>query len=320
MNPRITAVIWGLFVICAQIALPLALRDRLPDPLATRWELGGLASRSMSLTTYIVVMFLVWAVLWLVALAAAERATARRQSRTVWWGGLFGLGALALGVNVTTVLANLDAPDWAAARLPGWQVLAVIAAGTGLAVLAGYLRRGAPDADFARRIPPLLRLGAGRRTVWVGHVANRWLALLPFAALAAALVLGLLYVTGLVSGVTATSVLPGLVLVLAAGVLTSSVSVQVGDGRMAVQFGPLGWPARRIPLSQIESAWSETRHPAEVGGWGIRGLPGSSTIMLRGGECLVIRYRSGGRLAISIDDAERGASLINALIAERVEQ
>lgn len=74
------------------------------------------------------------------------------------------------------------------------------------------------------------------------------------------------------------------------------------------------------PLSQIESAWSETRHPAEVGGWGIRGLPGSSTIMLRGGECLVIRYRSGGRLAISIDDAERGASLINALIAERVEQ
>ncbi|WP_431909617.1 hypothetical protein [Nonomuraea jabiensis] len=320
MNPRITAVIWGLFVLAAQIALPLAMRDRLPDPLATRWGLGGAAIRSMSLTTYIVVMFLTWAVLWLVALAAAERATARRQSRTVWWGGLFGMGALALGVNVTTVLANLDAPDWAAARLPAWQVLAVIVGGTGLAVLAGYLRRGAPDEDFTRRIPPLLRLGAGRRTVWVGHVANRWLALLPVAALAAALVLGLLYVTGLVSGVTATSVLPGLVLVLAAGVLTSSVSVQVGDGRVVIQFGPLGWPARRIPLTQIESAWSETRHPAEVGGWGIRGLPGSSTIMLRGGECLVIRYRSGGRLAISIDDAERGASLINALIAERVEQ
>ncbi|MBB5779531.1 DUF1648 domain-containing protein [Nonomuraea jabiensis] len=320
MNPRITAVIWGLFVLAAQIALPLAMRDRLPDPLAIRWELGGPAIRSMSLTTYIVVMFLTWAVLWLVALAAAERATARRQSRTVWWGGLFGMGALALGVNVTTVLANLDAPDWAATRLPGWQVLGVIVGGTGLAVLAGYLRRGAPDADFARRTPPLLRLGAGRRTVWVGHVANRWLALLPVAALAAALILGLLYVTGLMSGVTATSVLPGLVLVLAAGVLTSSVSVQVGDGRVAIQFGPLGWPARRIPLSRIESAWSETRHPAEVGGWGIRGLPGSSTIMLRGGECLVLRYRSGGRLAISIDDAERGASLINALIAERVEQ
>ncbi|MFF4614349.1 hypothetical protein [Nonomuraea jabiensis] len=319
MNPRITAVIWGLLVIAAQLALPLALRDRLPDPLATRWGLGGLPSRSTSLTTYIVVAFLLWAVLWLVALAASERATARRPSRTVWWGGLFGLGALALGANVTTVLANLDAPDWTAARLPGWQVLAVIAAGFGVAVLAGYLRRGAPDGDLPHRSPPVLRLRAGQRSVWVGHAVNRWLALLPAAALAAVLVLGLLYATGLVAGGTATSVLPGLVLVLAAGVLTSSVSVQVGDSRVVVQFGPLGWPARRIPLSRIESAWSETRHPAEVGGWGIRGLPGSSTIMLRGGECLVIRDRSGGRLAISIDDAERGASLINALIAERVE-
>ncbi|MEU7854572.1 hypothetical protein [Nonomuraea sp. NPDC049141] len=65
------------------------------------------------------------------------------------------------------------------------------------------------------------------------------------------------------------------------------------------------------------AAWSEVRYPSQVGGWGIRGLPGSATIMLRGGECLIIRYRSGGQLAVSVDDAERGAALINALIAER---
>ncbi|MFI7124056.1 hypothetical protein ACIBQ1_00090 [Nonomuraea sp. NPDC050153] len=321
MNPRVTTAMWGLFVIAAQLALPLALRDRLPDPLATRWNLGGQAYRSMPLTAYIVVTVLIWAVLWLVALAASERATARRPSRTVWWGGLSGLGVLALGVNVTTVLANLDAPGWTAARLPVWQVLAVVAAGIGVALLTGYLRRGDPDRqDPAGPVPPRLRLRAGRRTVWVGHAANRWLALLPAVALAAVLVLGPLYLTGLVTGAWAMSALPGLVIVLVVGVLTSSVSVQVGDGRVAVHLGPLGWPARRIPLARIESAWSETRHPAEVGGWGIRGLPGSSTIMLRGGECLVLRYRSGGRLAISIDDAERGASLINALIAERVEK
>ncbi|MET7337788.1 hypothetical protein [Nonomuraea sp. NPDC005650] len=321
MNPRVTTAMWGLFVIAAQIALPLALRERLPDPLATRWNLAGQAYRSMSLTAYIVVTVLVWGVLWLVALAASERATALRQSRTVWWGGLSGLGVLALGVNVTTVLANLDAPGWTAARLPAWQVFAVIAAGTGVALLMGYLRRGDPDPQGPEGpVPPRLRLRAGQRTVWVGHAANRWLALLPIVALAAVLVLGPLYFTGLVTGAWATSALPGLLVVLAAGTLTSSVSVQIGDGRVVVQFGPLGWPARRIPLSRIESAWSETRHPANVGGWGIRGLPGGSTIMLRGGECLVLRYRSGGQLAISIDDAERGASLINALIAERVEQ
>ncbi|MFI7634865.1 hypothetical protein [Nonomuraea sp. NPDC049400] len=51
--------------------------------------------------------------------------------------------------------------------------------------------------------------------------------------------------------------------------------------------------------------------------WAFRGLPDSATIMLRGGECPVIGHRSGGRLTIT---AERGASLINALIAEPVDQ
>jgi hypothetical protein len=53
----------------------------------------------------------------------------------------------------------------------------------------------------------------------------------------------------------------------------------------------------------VLSAWSEVRYPSQTGGWGFRGFPGTAAIMLRGGECLVIRYRSGGRLAISIDDA-----------------
>ena len=38
---------------------------------------------------------------------------------------------------------------------------------------------------------------------------------------------------------------------------------------------------------------------------------------MRRGECLVIKYRPGGELTISVDDAERGAALLNALIAER---
>jgi hypothetical protein len=42
--------------------------------------------------------------------------------------------------------------------------------------------------------------------------------------------------------------------------------------------------------------------------------------MLRGGECLVVRFASGGELGISIDDAQRGAALLNALIAQRADQ
>ncbi|MGN9839630.1 hypothetical protein ACTMTI_16050 [Nonomuraea sp. H19] len=97
------------------------------------------------------------------------------------------------------------------------------------------------------------------------------------------------------------------------------VIVRAGDDRVVVRFGRPGRPGRGIPLSEIASAWPETRHPSQIGGRGFRGLPGTATIMLRGGDCLVIGYRSGGRLAISIDAAAHGASLINALIAERVE-
>ncbi|MEV0229152.1 hypothetical protein [Nonomuraea sp. NPDC050786] len=320
MNPRVTAVAWGLAVTAAQVALPLSLRSRLPDPLATHWGMGGRADRSTSFPAYVAMEVLFWVVPWLVTLAVCERARTRRLGRMTWWGTLFGMGVFALGMNVTTVLANLDVPGWAEARLPVWQVFTVTAALIGAAALTGYLGRGEPDEPGpAGQVPPLLRLRAGQRTVWVGHVANRWLNLLTIAALAAAGVLSLLWLAGPVPGVQAASAVPGLVLVAAVGALTTSLSVQVGDDRIAVRFGPLGWPVWRIPLSRIQSAWSETLRPSQVGGWGFRGLPGSATIMLRGGECLVVGYRSGGRLAISVDDAERGASLINALIAERVQ-
>ncbi|TMR89799.1 DUF1648 domain-containing protein [Nonomuraea basaltis] len=320
MNPRITAAVWGLAGIAVQVLLPLAARDRLPGPLATHWGPDGRPDGTMAFGPYLAMEVLVWAVPWLVCLAVRGRAPARRQGRMIWWGALFGLGVFALGMNVTTLLANLDAPGWTETRLPGWQALIVVGAALAVTLLAGHLGRGAPDElPPAGREPARLRLRPGQRTVWVGHVANPYLALIPLIAVAAMAGAGALYLVGVLAGGTVVRILPGLVIVLLAGVLTSSVSVRAGDDWVVIGFGPLGWPMRTIALSKIQSAWSETRHPSQVGGWGIRGLPGGATIMLRGGDCLVLGYRSGGRLAISIDDAARGASLINALIPERAE-
>ncbi|WP_188192939.1 DUF1648 domain-containing protein [Nonomuraea sp. SYSU D8015] len=322
MNPRLAAISWGLLVTAVQVLLPMAVRDRLPDPLATHWGPGGVADGHMSFLAYLAMAVTVWGVPWLAVLGAAVRGRvpARRQGRMFCWGLLAGMGVFAAGMNATTVLANLDAPHWSAARLPGWGVPAVIGAMLAAAVLAGRFGRGAPDpAAPPGRTPPRLRLRAGQRAVWVGHVANPWLGLTAAVAGAAIALLAVLHLAGVVPGGLAASVLPGPVLILVLGLLTSSLSVHVSDDRVVIRFGPLGRPARRIPISKIRSAWSEERSPSGVGGWGVRGLPGSATIMLRGGECLVLGYRGGGQLAISIDDATRGASLINALIAERVE-
>ncbi|GAA1693328.1 DUF1648 domain-containing protein [Nonomuraea maheshkhaliensis] len=323
MRPRAVALVWGAAVTAVLILAPLALRDRLPDPLATHWgSSGSVPDGSTSFTAHVVTTSALWVVPWLLLVVFAGRAGARRGTRVTWWGLLFGLGALLLGAAASTLSVNLDAPGWRAAELPGWHVplviLGLIVAGTA----AGYLGRGPRDEPSpGEQAPPRLRLGPGQRAVWVSRIVNPWLAALTLCALAVIVVTTALTVSGVsgVSGVAGVgAALPAFVIVLVVGLATMALTVKVIDEKVVIGFGPFGRPARTIPLAKVESAWAEELRPSEVGGWGFRGLPGNAAIMLRGGECLVLRYRSGGRLAISIDDAERGASLINTLIAERV--
>ncbi|TDD05948.1 DUF1648 domain-containing protein [Nonomuraea diastatica] len=321
MNPRAIAAAWGLPVTAAFVLVPLAVRDRLPEPMATHWGPDGRADGSMSFTGFVAMGLLLWCVPWAVLLAGSGWAHARRAGRMYWWGTLGFMSVFAPGISLSTLDANLDVPVWTAAQLSAWHVVASLAGSAAVAVAAGYLGRGEPDEPpSADARPPRLRLREGERTVWVSRVSNPWPAAVAAASGAGVCVLIVLRFIGSGAGAVLGVTLPVLVLGLVLGLLSASVAVRVSGDGVAIRFGPFGWPVRRIRLPKIDVALSETRHPSQVGGWGFRGLPGSATIMLRGGECLIIRYRSGGQLAISIDDAARGASLINALIAERVEQ
>ncbi|MFI6786458.1 hypothetical protein ACIBG4_03925 [Nonomuraea sp. NPDC050383] len=318
MTPRTSATLCGLLVSAVLAVVPLAVRDRLPDPVATHWSGGSAPDGAMPLAASTMMIVALWSVLWVTLVVLAPMAQERRNGRAGWWGALAGGAVLFLGLGGVSLLANLDAASWTEARLSGWRVAAVLGVSLAVGVLAGYLRRGETDPPSAgESAPPSLRLQAGRRAVWVGRAGNRWLAAVTVVAAVALCVVAVLVLLGLAGGVAARALLPGLGITLAVGLFTSSLAARVTEDGLAVGLGPLRWPVRRIRLDAIERAWAETRSPAEVGGWGFRGLPGSATIMLRGGECLVVRYRSGGQLAISVDDAERGASLINALIAER---
>jgi hypothetical protein len=320
VRARVAAVAWWLAVAAALLLAPLALRDRLPDPLATHWgSSGSVPDGSSSFTGHLIMTQVLWAGLWLLFFLLG-RARDRRAARVTSSACLVAMGVLLLGVDASTLAVNLDAATWREALLPGWHIPAVIAAMVAAGALAAYLSRGAPDEGPAGSgTRPVLGLRPGQRAVWVSRVVNPWLAAATVLTLACAAVMGVLALSGAAPGGFVAGLLPAFVIILVVGLATVAVSVRVGDDLITIGFGPLGWPARRIPLSKVESAWSERRQPGEVGGWGFRGLPGSATIMLRGGECLVLRYRSGGQLTISIDDAERGASLINALIAERVQ-
>lgn len=317
MNLRTAALPAGAVVAAAVVAPPLALRDRLPDPMAIHWGPGMVPDNAASFSVHLLMMAALWGLLWLGLVAAARRAVDSRPGRVSWWA-LFSGGALfAILISATTLWANLDAPVWTDARLDPLATAAVVILPLAVAVLSGYLGRGEPDPPAYETQPPRLRLRSGERAVWVSRISNPWPLIISGAGAAVLFVLGTLEMTGFVRMSSIAAVLPALVVVLLVGLFASSLSARVSEDGLVLAFGPFGWPVRRIRLDKIHHAHVEERYPSQVGGWGLRGLPGRTTIMLRGGECLILTYHSGGRLGVSIDDAERGAALINTLIAER---
>ncbi|GII01913.1 hypothetical protein [Planobispora takensis] len=316
------AAVWGSFVTAVLVAAPLMLRDRLPDPLATHWSGGSVPDGNASFGVALVFSVALWAVIWAGLLGSALHGAVLRARlpRVHWWGFLLGGAVFALGMQAVTLNANLDAATWHEALLPGWHVAVVIAASAAAGVLAGYLGRGEPDRvpDRSSADKPIMRLRPGQRAVWVSRVSNPWLIGLTTTALLAAMVITGLAVLGVLEATAAWIALAVSIPIGLMGVATATVQTRVDAEGLRVGFGPWGRPARRTPADAIESAWAERRSPAEVGGWGIRVVPGSgrTTLMLRGGDVLVIRRTGGGEFAVSADDAERGAALLNAYIAE----
>ncbi|MGC5011164.1 DUF1648 domain-containing protein [Streptosporangium sp. DT93] len=311
------AVGWSVLVAVVLVAAPLMLRDRLPDPLATHWGLSGGPDRSTPFAAFLLFQVVVWVVMAGVVVVSAlvGSRSIRRRSGRMGLGALLGGGGLfLLGIEALTLAVNLDAPVWWRAGPLGWGALIAVlglVAGGWLGAIAA--RPGPDEVPEASAGVRRLSLGADQRAVWVSSVSNVPLVALGGSLLAAGAgcaVFALLGGESTLWSMAGTLIFVGLV-----GMVFSSVRVQVTEEGIVLFYGPLRLPRWRVPIRRVERAWSEERFPSGVGGWGIRGLPGATTVMLRGGECLVLGYVSGGRLAISIDDAENGAALINTLVA-----
>ncbi|QUW81839.1 DUF1648 domain-containing protein [Streptomyces mirabilis] len=309
------AVGWGVGVLALLVALPLAASGRLPDRLATHWDAGsGRPDDSMPLWAAALFPALIWGVLAFVVVLTLRRAGAGRDAPGWAAAGLGFVGVTLLGGQASIVRANLDRADWhqAGSVTSGVVGTLVVAVAAGAASLLATRR--APDEPRPAADGPTLDIPAGQRVVWLARTSNSWLHAL--AALT-----GLLAITVVVSalaGLTGLPFLLGAAPFAFASLLVlgcSSVRARVGEQGLDVAFGPFGWPARHWAAEDIESARVENRTPAQVGGWGYRLSGLGTTVMLRGGECLVIRPSRGREFAVSVDDAERGAALLNSLSA-----
>jgi hypothetical protein len=296
----VTAVLAGL---------PWALRDRLPDRPATHWSGGGTPDGSLPLWA----ACLLPAGVWLLTVLATSVRPRRSEPAARSWRvmTLAPTGAVLVGAQVSVVRANLDHTDWHQARQP---VLGVVLIGALAAVAAVAAWRFAPRPAAVPAAAPTLEVPEGERLVWFSRTANPWLLLLAAVAGLVAVVALVALAVGLADPAGLWPVCAGAAVVALAGAMFSSVQAKVSEAGLEVSFGPLGWPVRRWPPAAIETARAERRLPSQVGGWGYRISGLGTTVMLRAGDCLVIRPR-GRRadFAVSVDDAERGAALLNTL-------
>ncbi|QHA09764.1 DUF1648 domain-containing protein [Streptomyces broussonetiae] len=307
---------WGAAGCIAAVAalltvLPWAAHGRLPDRLATHWSGDAAPDSSMPLWAAALFPAGVWL---LIALALSVCRRRPWTGRHPWLSiALAPTGVVLVGAQASIVRANLDLTDWHQARQPAWGIVLILA----LAAVAGAVAwrlsvRSAATAPTAA--PPELDLPEGERLVWFSRAANPWLQLLAAAGVLIAAAALVVLAVGLASPVMVWPLCTVCGVTALACALFSSVRAKVSEAGLEVAFGPLGWPARRWPTAAIESARAEHRLPSQVGGWGYRLSGLGTTVMLRAGDCLVIRPR-GRRsdFAVSVDDAERGAALLNAL-------
>ncbi|EPH42918.1 DUF1648 domain-containing protein [Streptomyces aurantiacus] len=299
---------WVAGVLALLLALPLLTAGRLPDRVATHWDaVSGRPDGSMPLWAAAVFPALIWAVV-----AAVVAAAHMWRGPATAWGGtvLLSMGVTLAGAQAAIVRANMDHARWRDAdSVTPWVVGALVAGAAAGAAGALTARRRTPGAARPTD-PPRMDVPPDRRVVWLASTSNPWLHALAAVAGAVALVALVLTACG------ATDPLWPLIvpfaLVAVASAACASVQVLVTENGLRVAFGPLGWPARRWRPADIESAHAERRTPAQVGGWGYRLSGLGTTVMLRAGGCLVIRAK-GRNFAVSVDDAERGAALLNRL-------
>ncbi|WP_410574251.1 hypothetical protein [Amycolatopsis sp. cmx-4-61] len=305
-----TAVLPGAALAVAAL-LEHAWAHRLPDPVATHWSSGPNGHTPLGAFTGVSLGLGVVAVLLLTTTALTALRRGRPLPRpTVGVGA--GFAAMPAAVLLTVLLANLDVPDWHAARggltvvpfLLGAAVLGVVAA------LVGGLPSPPVRATTGER--PTVGLRPGERAFWSGRAVNPgmlWaLALIPVAI--ALVPAGLPWATGAWVAVV------GLVVTA----LTYRLSASVDAKGVTIRFGLLGVPWRHLELDSIREAAARELSTFGDGGLGLRFNPvtGTTAYKVRGGPALALVLENGRTMLVSVDDPETGAGLVNDLLAQRI--
>ncbi len=252
-------------------------RNRLPTSVASHWGTSRVPNDSMSRRGFelsILAMLGVGAAL-LIGLST-RRAVAKQ---TAFIAAALGsaMVAMAVLVSVTTIVANLDVGSYQDARLPNWFMVALIVGLPSIVAGTTWLTSGfAESARAADSSTAAYPLSPTERATWMGTATSKIFRVVPLAR----------------------------------------ITVVVGGRGLSVGFGPFQWPKVRIPLDRIEHVSCIDVRPTQWGGWGYRGsltVMRQAAVVLRGGSGIRLDLKGNKTFVVTVDDAEVGASVLEAL-------
>lgn len=279
---------------------------RLPDRMASHFSITGVPDQVGQAAAQVTGFY--GALAAVAVVGTLVLVSSRRSPRpAALVAGLVAVEVVLSSVFALVLHAHLDLTDPYAARLP--VPLAAVAVALGL--LAGWLAaRLCPEGPAAPTSPPAPRLQQelppGTRAVWVSRTGQpRWMTVV--------LVVGAVVPLALMLRDRAWSLawVPALVLVI--GLAFTGYRVTVDEAGLRWR-GRLGLPRGHVPLEDVAAAEVVQVDPVDYGGWGYRLSPVlGSALVTRAGAGLRVTRRNGRRFTITVDDADTGAALLEAL-------
>lgn len=294
----------------AAIALTrLAWGDALPAEVASHWSGTGAPDDSLPTDGVFLVTTVIAAVTLLatIVLLALPRPGMRMKRMTVLLLGIAAGAAAAVWIIPTWLTVQAGSVDGA---VLGWWVLPLGVCSLWGAVPAMILPSQPLHADTGTQPAPM-QLGETEVGAWSRSVTALmfvWLTVIVVAVGAAA------YAPVLLGDEPGGAVFGLSVAVLAALLCASFIRLRVSvDWRGLRVVSLFGIPLKRVPLDRIDVVEATDIRPGDWGGWGYRIMPGRSAVVLRSGPGLVVTSTSGKQFAITLDDPEQPAALLQAL-------
>ena len=296
----------------AAIALArLAWGDALPTEVASHWSGTDAPDDSLPTDGVFLVTTVITAVTLLatIVLLALPRPGMRTKRMIVLLLGIAAGSAAAVWIIPTWLTVQAGSVDGA---VLGWWVMPLGVCSLWGVVPAMILPSQPLHTDTGTQPAPM-QLGETEVGAWSRSVTALmfvWLTVIVVAIGAAA------YAPVLLRGESGAAVFGLSLAVLAALLCASFIRLRVSvDWRGLRVVSLFGLPLKRMPLDRIDVVEATDIRPGDWGGWGYRIMPGRSAVVLRSGPGLVVTSTSGKQFAITLDDPEQPAALLQALAA-----